>query len=87
MTKKAEATYADVPAFAAAAPALQAAIATILDGKETVHLYPARAAWVDGWPRIEQDVSVRDAAHLLAHIPPPFYPTAEQARAGGLLTD
>lgn len=88
MTRKAETpTFDDVPAFAAAAPELQAAIVAAIGGAETVHLYPARHAWVDGWARVEQDVSARDAAHLLAHIPPPFYTTADAAKAGRLLTD
>ena len=87
MTKAEKIHYDDVPAFASATPALQDAIRAAIGSAETIHLYPARDAWVDGWARVEQDVSARDAAHLLAHIPPPFYTTAEAAKAGGLLTD
>ena len=94
MTRNAEtetpaqpAPFADVPAFVAATPELQAAIVAAIGTADPVHLYPARHAWVDGFERAEQDVPRGTAAHLLAHIPPPFYTTADAATAGGLLTD
>ena len=79
--------FADVPAFVAASPELQAAIVAAIGSADPVHLYPALHAWVDGFEREEQDVPRGTAAHLLAHIPPPFYTTAEAAAAGRLLTD
>ena len=79
--------FATVPAFAEASPALQLAIVAAIGDADPVHLYPARFATVSGWAPIEQDVSRADAAHLLAHLPPPFYTTADAAQAGRLLTD
>ena len=86
-------TFAHVPAFAAAAPALQDAIVALIeaapkDADGNLTLYPARDAWMQrGYAREVQQVSPDTAAYLLAHIPPPFYTTPEAVAAGRLLTE
>lgn len=92
MAKRTEqaARFAEVPAFAAAEPWLQEAIVATIEAAEQdgrVHLFPARDAWLDGWARVEQDVTPEVAAHLLAHVPPPFYTTPEAAQAGHVLAE
>ena len=47
----------------------------------------SRIASLDGWYVAIRTVSAADAAFLLAHIPPPFYLTAEEAAVGRLLTE
>ena len=86
-------TFAHVPAFAAATPALQAAIVALVeaapkDADGNLTLYPARDAWMQrGYGREQQQVSPDTAVYLLAHIPPPFYTTPEAVVAGRLLTE
>ena len=79
--------FAGVGAFETAEPFLQDAIVAAIGSADPVHLYPSRIAFLEGWAPVEQDVSRADAAHLLAHIPPPFYTTAEAATVGGLLAE
>ena len=43
-----------------------------MTAKKLVHVVPTGKAFIDGVPAVEQDVTLAEAAALMAHQPPAF---------------